>query len=132
MLNQLCKYSVVAVLVINASYLVSVLLALVAFLVRQLYRLMTETLLSATTNIDGHQLERFRFQNKHHFEEIERNCPAVNNACSICLQEFEPEEQCVLVPSCQHCFHDECLAEWLSTKSTCPYCRHNIQLDILL
>jgi hypothetical protein len=93
---------------------------------------MTETLLNAAASIDRAPLERFLNLNRRVFQEVQRLFPAVNNACSICLLEFERGDQCVVVPSCQHCFHEECIGEWLGTKSTCPYCRHNIQLDIVL
>ena len=55
----------------------------------------------------------------------------VNNVCSICLMEFEEDHMCIILPGCGHCFNDECIEEWLNTKSTCPYCRHNIRLDVI-
>ena len=39
------------ILILNASYYTAVILILIGYLVRQLYRLMTETLLSASNNL---------------------------------------------------------------------------------
>lgn len=87
--NQLCKYMVITVLALNFSYYAGVLVILLMYFVRQIYRLMTETLLSANTNIDHDNLNRFLDLNKASYELISRRYPRVNNSCSICLFEFE-------------------------------------------
>jgi hypothetical protein len=107
--NLICKYSIIAVLVLNFSYYAFVLVTLLAFLIRQIYRLMAETLLNAGASIDRMQLEQFLRQNRTTYQQIQIRYLAINNSCSICLIEFESRDQCVVVPSCQHCFHEECL-----------------------
>ncbi|XP_020540836.1 putative RING-H2 finger protein ATL21A isoform X1 [Jatropha curcas] len=43
--------------------------------------------------------------------------------CSICLCEYKPEETLKIIPECQHCFHADCIYEWLRLKASCPICR---------
>ena len=54
-----------------------------------------------------------------------------NLQCSICLDDFEKGEKCILLP-CKdgesHYFHSGCdtcsgIKEWLKRKNTCPMCR---------
>ncbi|XP_043718112.1 putative RING-H2 finger protein ATL21A [Telopea speciosissima] len=46
-----------------------------------------------------------------------------DNTCSICLAEYQPKETLRTIPQCQHCFHADCIDEWLRTNATCPLCR---------
>ncbi|XP_016902103.2 RING-H2 finger protein ATL5-like [Cucumis melo] len=43
--------------------------------------------------------------------------------CAICIEEFEDEEICGVVESCGHCFHEDCMDQWLRIESRCPLCR---------
>ncbi|XP_010555723.1 PREDICTED: putative RING-H2 finger protein ATL21A [Tarenaya hassleriana] len=43
--------------------------------------------------------------------------------CPICLSEYEPKETLRTIPTCRHCFHSECIDEWLKLSATCPICR---------
>ncbi|KAJ0797494.1 putative chromatin regulator PHD family [Helianthus annuus] len=45
-------------------------------------------------------------------------------ACSICLSEYNVKEIVRCIPECRHCFHAECIDEWLKLKGTCPVCRN--------
>ncbi|CAL5201383.1 unnamed protein product [Lathyrus oleraceus] len=45
--------------------------------------------------------------------------------CSICLNDYLPKETIRCVPDCQHCFHAECVDEWLRVSATCPLCRNS-------
>ena len=46
--------------------------------------------------------------------------------CSVCLVGYtEGETVCQL--SCSHLYHSHCITKWLSTKTTCPTCRRNLQ-----
>ncbi|KAK3232185.1 hypothetical protein Dsin_004066 [Dipteronia sinensis] len=45
--------------------------------------------------------------------------------CSICLREFEHDEDIRILPECKHQFHINCIDEWLFSHSTCPSCRAN-------
>jgi len=42
--------------------------------------------------------------------------------CSICLDPKTSAES-VSFEGCNHSFHEKCIRDWLSIKSTCPLCR---------
>lgn len=43
--------------------------------------------------------------------------------CTICLSEYEDDEDCRIM-SCKHLFHADCVDTWLKTgKNNCPACR---------
>ncbi|XP_027344080.1 putative RING-H2 finger protein ATL69 [Abrus precatorius] len=55
-----------------------------------------------------------------------RRLPKPNEGpCAICLSEYLPQETIRCVPDCHHCFHVECVDEWLRTSATCPLCRNS-------
>lgn len=45
--------------------------------------------------------------------------------CAICLSEFQPMETLKTIPDCDHCFHADCIDEWLRLNGTCPMCRNS-------
>ena len=51
---------------------------------------------------------------------------ARNSVCTICLEDFTEEEEVVLCP-CKHCYHENCIKEWLRLKNSCPLCKLNIR-----
>ncbi|XP_055814988.1 putative RING-H2 finger protein ATL21A [Solanum dulcamara] len=55
-----------------------------------------------------------------------RRVPGRNHlTCSICLADYHPKETVRCIPECEHCFHAECIDEWLKINGTCPVCRNN-------
>ncbi|CAN4108425.1 unnamed protein product [Withania somnifera] len=55
-----------------------------------------------------------------------RRVPGPNHeSCPICLAEYHPKEIVKCIPECKHCFHAECIDEWLKINGTCPVCRNN-------
>ena len=42
--------------------------------------------------------------------------------CSICKEVFKKDDQTITL-SCNHRYHDECIAAWLKISGTCPVCR---------
>ncbi|RDX58416.1 putative F-box protein, partial [Mucuna pruriens] len=55
-----------------------------------------------------------------------RRLPGPNNGCCwICLSEYSSKETIRLIPECKHCFHAECIDEWLRINTTCPVCRNS-------
>ncbi|GAU28222.1 hypothetical protein TSUD_118290 [Trifolium subterraneum] len=55
-----------------------------------------------------------------------RRLPKPNESlCAICLTDYLPKETIRCVPDCQHCFHAECVDEWLRMSATCPLCRNS-------
>jgi Ring finger domain len=47
--------------------------------------------------------------------------------CSICLGEYENEEQLVKLP-CFHVYHDECISSWTSSHTKCPLCNYEMEV----
>ncbi|PSS30129.1 RING-H2 finger protein [Actinidia chinensis var. chinensis] len=43
--------------------------------------------------------------------------------CSVCLNEFEEDENLRLLPKCSHAFHIACIDTWLRSHKNCPLCR---------
>ncbi|OIW16201.1 hypothetical protein TanjilG_18916 [Lupinus angustifolius] len=48
--------------------------------------------------------------------------------CCICLSAFRMGEKLKVLPGCDHCFHCECVDNWLQNHSNCPLCRASLQL----
>ncbi|XP_047340293.1 RING-H2 finger protein ATL22-like [Impatiens glandulifera] len=46
-----------------------------------------------------------------------------NKTCPICLSEFLAKETVRFIPNCTHCFHSDCIDEWLRLNHSCPVCR---------
>ena len=47
--------------------------------------------------------------------------------CSVCLCDMQKGE-CTVVLGCSHCFHPECIKEWLTRgRDTCPVCTAKVQ-----
>ncbi|EEF39071.1 RING-H2 finger protein ATL3K, putative [Ricinus communis] len=48
-----------------------------------------------------------------------------DSTCAICLAEYRSKETLRCIPECKHCFHVECIDEWLKMNSSCPVCRNS-------
>jgi hypothetical protein len=46
--------------------------------------------------------------------------------CLVCQCEYEKDEHLRRLP-CNHCFHTDCVDQWLSSKEVCPYCRQSVR-----
>ncbi|KAF8412122.1 hypothetical protein HHK36_000078 [Tetracentron sinense] len=54
-----------------------------------------------------------------------RRVPKPNDStCPICLSEYKPKDTLRSIPECKHCFHVDCIDEWLPKNATCPVCRN--------
>ncbi|KAL6177408.1 hypothetical protein ACLB2K_048934 [Fragaria x ananassa] len=47
-----------------------------------------------------------------------------DNACPICLGEYQARETIRTIPECNHYFHANCVDTWLRRNPTCPLCRN--------
>ncbi|KAF8044806.1 hypothetical protein N665_6663s0002 [Sinapis alba] len=47
--------------------------------------------------------------------------------CAVCLSMFEEQDTVRELPNCKHVFHVDCVDTWLTTCSTCPVCRSEVQ-----
>eukprot|EP00747_Dinoflagellata_sp_TGD_P094072 gnl/TRDRNA2_/TRDRNA2_165981_c0_seq1.p1 gnl/TRDRNA2_/TRDRNA2_165981_c0~~gnl/TRDRNA2_/TRDRNA2_165981_c0_seq1.p1 ORF type:complete len:213 (+),score=11.83 gnl/TRDRNA2_/TRDRNA2_165981_c0_seq1:58-696(+) len=52
--------------------------------------------------------------------------------CGICLEQFEPISDVVLLP-CRHVYCEQCIMSWVSSRSShahrCPHCRRSFALE---
>lgn len=48
-----------------------------------------------------------------------------DSTCPICLSDYQPKETLKTIPQCNHCFHANCIDEWLRLNATCPVCRNS-------
>eukprot|EP00658_Telonema_sp_P-2_P081161 TRINITY_DN8247_c0_g1_i4.p1 TRINITY_DN8247_c0_g1~~TRINITY_DN8247_c0_g1_i4.p1 ORF type:complete len:284 (+),score=56.46 TRINITY_DN8247_c0_g1_i4:107-958(+) len=63
----------------------------------------------------------------HPFEELTVKVASRElKCCSICQESFDGEA--ARLP-CRHCFHQDCIARWLSKTRSCPLCRHLLPTD---
>lgn len=72
--------------------------------------------------LNFHELNRLK-QWKFNQDERENR----NKTCSICLNDFENNENLIRLPECDHLFHNECIIDWLKGHIICPYCRCDIR-----
>jgi len=50
-----------------------------------------------------------------------------DDKCIICQYEFQNNEKIKVLP-CKHCFHPDCIDEWLKNQKACPYCKTEVKL----
>ncbi|CAH2057632.1 unnamed protein product [Thlaspi arvense] len=85
--------------------------------------LSASTISSSLSPLDPAVLEKipvFVYSSKTHHESPLEDC-------SVCLSEFEEEEEGRLLPKCGHAFHVDCIDTWFRSRSTCPLCRAPVQ-----
>ena len=70
------------------------------------------------------QIERYNFDSSKESGLIQTDYSKYSR-CSICMEDFTEGEEVVLCP-CKHCYHDQCIKEWLRLKNSCPLCKLNI------
>lgn len=46
-----------------------------------------------------------------------------DSQCSVCLTDFELQEEVIKLPNCSHIFHPPCITNWLKLHDSCPICR---------
>lgn len=49
--------------------------------------------------------------------------PVISDTCNICLNDMSE----FIIINCGHCYHKECIGEWLLNKPTCPCCRNVVK-----
>ena len=50
-----------------------------------------------------------------------------DDKCIICQYEFKSYEK-IIVLACKHCFHPDCIEEWLKNQKVCPYCKNEVKV----
>ena len=48
-----------------------------------------------------------------------------NESCAICLEKYTLQEVSHML-TCQHRFHEQCIAPWLQDHPECPLCKVNV------
>ncbi|CAN8284674.1 unnamed protein product [Cochlearia groenlandica] len=56
----------------------------------------------------------------------------VSKECTVCLSLFEEKDRVRMLPNCKHVFHVACVDTWLTTQSTCPICRSEVEPTLIL
>ena len=59
--------------------------------------------------------------------EIDLNITQVEEMCTICRAPMEENTIIRKIKKCNHCFHQNCLDNWLKNHTTCPNCRQDIR-----
>jgi len=54
----------------------------------------------------------------------ETNVVVANTNCAICQESVTSATR---LRSCGHCFHRDCIDQWLGINTRCPVCRHDIR-----
>lgn len=51
----------------------------------------------------------------------------IDERCSICLSDFNPDDAVIEIRCCHHLFHSNCLLRHFDNGTRCPMCRHDIR-----
>jgi hypothetical protein len=68
------------------------------------------------------RLPTFKYDPSKTTNKDENDCEV---KCMVCQFSYETKE-CLRRLPCGHCFHTECVDQWLMAKDFCPYCRQAI------
>ena len=62
------------------------------------------------------------------FSDLDEKSKEIHKECPICIEEFtENIEKRLVLTDCNHCYHENCLREWIIQHSNCPVCRHEFK-----
>jgi len=50
-----------------------------------------------------------------------------DDKCIVCQYEFKNYEKVTVLP-CKHCFHPDCIEQWLENQKVCPYCKGEVKI----
>jgi hypothetical protein len=76
----------------------------------------TEPIRVTLTEEEFNKLERLKYSDDF-----------LNNTCTVCMCDFEKDEDVLRLPKCMHIFHEECIKPWLcKTNKKCPICKVDV------
>ncbi|KAJ3302459.1 hypothetical protein HDV03_004947 [Kappamyces sp. JEL0829] len=55
--------------------------------------------------------------------------PSADTTCSICLESCTAETKTLMMPTCRHVYHSDCILPWFELHNTCPSCRVEFPTD---
>ncbi|PIA58583.1 hypothetical protein AQUCO_00500487v1 [Aquilegia coerulea] len=55
--------------------------------------------------------------------------PFGSEDCPICLDAWEEGQRILVIPSCHHMYHLDCIRPLILQRSRCPVCRRQISLE---
>ena len=58
--------------------------------------------------------------------------PDCEKECCICLGPYAKHDELMVTPRCKHVFHFGCTEVWLKKYRTCPICKENVRIGLLL
>lgn len=68
-------------------------------------------------------IPKFTYSSKNHNTEYGNSGMLCSSECVICLGEYVDGDEIRVLPQCGHGFHVGCIDTWLSSHSSCPWCR---------
>ena len=89
--------------------------------------LMNPPMEPVTLTVPKEELEKIRIVK---FKDVSEEVKKINEACTICLCEFEENDNLRII-KCNHAFHQECIDKWLLENSyKCPICRKDAAVHV--
>ncbi|KAI5441607.1 hypothetical protein KIW84_010894 [Lathyrus oleraceus] len=49
----------------------------------------------------------------------------IDKKCTICQEEYELDDELGML-NCEHCYHFQCIKQWLVLKNFCPVCKQEV------
>lgn len=86
--------------------------------------LMTNMVGQFLTNCMNNSSESQEKLKRCFFEELDEKTLNISDNCSICFETMK--EKKVILTTCNHVYHENCLDDWINTSPTCPLCRFNL------
>ncbi|XP_071169609.1 RING finger protein 24-like isoform X1 [Mytilus edulis] len=77
----------------------------------------------------GYNRIQFKEKNKKFsskFKPVKKKRVIYSSMCAVCLEEFRNYEY-IAICRCKHCFHMNCLLQWLKHRNFCPMCKATVQ-----
>lgn len=91
-----------------------------------LYNSISTPAMDATQGVDPHMRQRMSSTTFS----ITTELPYNEEMCPLCLSEFTDGESLLILPSCNHVFHTDCIDIYMSNHPNCPCCRQLILVEM--
>jgi hypothetical protein len=88
----------------------------------EIFKNLDKDLSIINTSIDN---EIKKYRNVHIFS------PYNHKECSICLNDYEDDDNIIVLKKCYHYFHDTCFQEAFKLRKNCSLCRKKLNKNII-